>query len=114
MGGAFANTSPEQRVTLALGFHKRSSVFGKKTIGYARGKMGGRQYDSSKTVIPVYDDAWIKERSEMIMWAIDARRQKYPQETPYSYLPFRGKEANYRWHSGLKEDLIAGKYWEKH
>lgn len=112
--GAFANTSPEQRVTLALGFHKRSSVLGKKTIGYARGMMGGKRYDSSKMVAPVYYEAWIRERSRMIMWAIAARRQKYPEETPYSYQPFRGQEDEYRWHEGLKEDLYAGKYWETH
>ena len=36
----------------------------------------------------VYDDARIRERSRIIGYAIDARRQRFPNENPYQYVPF--------------------------
>jgi hypothetical protein len=45
----------------------------------------------------VYDDERIRERSKVIMYAIDARRQRFPQETPYRYKPMAGQEEQYRW-----------------
>jgi hypothetical protein len=45
----------------------------------------------------VYDDARIRERSEVIMYAIDARAQRFPDEDRFVYLPFAGEEDRYRW-----------------
>ena len=36
----------------------------------------------------VYDEALIEKRSNVIGYAIDARRQRYPAEESYQYLPF--------------------------
>lgn len=47
----------------------------------------------------------------MIPIAIDARRQKYPDEEPYDYLPFRGQTDTYRWSENLKEDPAFREYW---
>eukprot|EP00747_Dinoflagellata_sp_TGD_P069569 gnl/TRDRNA2_/TRDRNA2_156186_c0_seq1.p1 gnl/TRDRNA2_/TRDRNA2_156186_c0~~gnl/TRDRNA2_/TRDRNA2_156186_c0_seq1.p1 ORF type:complete len:423 (-),score=53.71 gnl/TRDRNA2_/TRDRNA2_156186_c0_seq1:32-1279(-) len=96
---AFANTSREPRVTVQFGFNRRASVLGVRTKGY-----GGPMVD--------YDEAYIRERSKMIALAIDARRQKYPHEKPYVYLPFLGQEDEYRWHKRIKEDSY-GQYWTK-
>lgn len=72
--GSFANTGFEPRLTINFGFHKRSSVLDIKGAGI-----------HSEPV--VYDDAHIKERSKVIAYAIDARRQWYTDEIPYDYQP---------------------------
>ena len=43
----------------------------------------------------VYDEAHIKERSRVIALAIDARRQRYPEEVAFDYKPFAGE--THRW-----------------
>ncbi len=73
--GSFANTSRDWRVTVNFGFHRRRSVLGVKVGGSLHGKPG------------VYDEARIRERARMIGYAIDARRQRFPDETPFRYLP---------------------------
>lgn len=97
--GAFPNTSQEPRITIQFGFNRRASVLGVRTKGY-----GGPLVE--------YDEEYIRERSKMIALAIDARRQKYPHETPYVYVPFAGREDDYRWNEKLKEESY-GMYWKK-
>jgi hypothetical protein len=65
--GSFANTSPDLRVTINFGFHRRSSVLG---------AHGGGVHN----VPVVYDEARIAKRSRLITYAVDARRQRYPTE----------------------------------
>jgi hypothetical protein len=65
--GSFANTSADLRVTINFGFHRRRSVLG---------ALGGGVHN----VPVVYDEARIDERSRVIACAIDARRQRYPDE----------------------------------
>jgi len=72
--GSFANTSPNWRVTLNMGFHRRRSVFG---------VSGGGLHAAPA----VYDDAHIEKRSRVIGYAIDARSRRYPDEKPYAYRP---------------------------
>jgi len=81
--GSFANTSPDPRVSLTFGFHRRASVLG------ARGAFG-------EAAAVVYDEARIFERSSVIQLAIDARAQMYPDELAFSYQPFAGREAEFR------------------
>ena len=50
----------------------------------------------------VFDDARIRERSRLIMYAIDARRQRFPDEAPYRYAPLANEAARYRWTSDAK------------
>jgi len=72
--GSFANTSKNVRVTINASFHRRKSVL---------------DFTSGGVHNPVshYDDAYICRRSRMIMYGINARRQRFPNETPYSYEP---------------------------
>jgi hypothetical protein len=44
----------------------------------------------------VYDAKRIDERSAVIPVAIDARHRHYPDETPFRYQPFAGREDEYR------------------
>jgi len=80
---SFANTSPDQRVSLTFGFHRRSSVLGQS------GSL-------SQAASEVYDEQRIFERSAVIAVAIDARSKRYPEEKAYCYRPFTGLENDYR------------------
>jgi hypothetical protein len=90
--GSFANTSPNPRVTINMGFHKRSSVLGVRSGGV-------------HNEVSVYDAERIRQRSMAIMWAIDARAQRYPDEDRYVYQPFAGEEDQYRWGPEAAEAL---------
>jgi len=88
--GSFANTGFESRVTANFGFHRRSSVL--NVMG------AGIHADAA-----VFDAAFIKERSRLIGLAIDARRQRFPDETPYDYEPFKGE--TYIWDAAAQASL---------
>lgn len=90
--GSFANTSADWRVTVNFGFHRRASVLGVE---------GGGVHNAPA----VYDEERIATRSRVIGYAIDARRQRFPNETPYDYRPFRGDEDRYRWTADAKAGL---------
>jgi ectoine hydroxylase-related dioxygenase (phytanoyl-CoA dioxygenase family) len=87
--GSFANTSSRARVTLNFGFHRRASVLG---------AYGGGIHNEPV----VYDAERIHQRAKMIAYAIDARRQRFPDEQPYTYQPFAGVQDSYRWDSRAK------------
>ena len=72
--GSFANTSKDWRVTINFGFHRRKSVLG---------VQGGGVHNA----VAVYDAERIRERARLIGYGIDARRQRFPDETPYVYKP---------------------------
>jgi len=82
--GSFANTSAEVRVTINFGFHRRKSVLGVTSGGV-------------HNAVAEYTTDRIRERSRLIAYAIDARRQRFPDEIPYTYQPFAGQETEYRW-----------------
>jgi hypothetical protein len=90
--GSFANTSPNLRVTINFGFHRRRSVLGVK---------GGGVHNA----VTVYNEAYIRERSQLVMYGIDARRQRFPAETPYVYEPFAGQENEFRWTPEAKRSI---------
>lgn len=81
--GSFANTSDQVRVTFNFGFHRRRSVLGVTSGGV-------------HNEVTTYDDAYIRARSRLIMYAIDARRQRFPDEAPYVYAPLAGEADRYR------------------
>jgi len=62
--GSFPNTSTDTRAVVHLGFNRRSSVLGVRTR-------------TPQHIERLYDESFIHERSKMIVWAIDARRQRY-------------------------------------
>ena len=90
--GSFANTSDEWRVTVNMGFHRRSSVLG---------VQGGGLHNAPA----VYDEERIRRRSRMIGCAIDARRQRFPDETPYVYRPFAESGEVCQWTDEVKAGL---------
>lgn len=92
--GSFPNESADPRITINFGFHRRSSVLGAVGAGI-----------HAKSA--VYDEARIRERSRVIGYAIDARRQRFPDESPYEYRPFVESGDTFRWddhaRAGLKD-----------
>ena len=80
------------RVPINFGFHRRKSVVGVESGGV-------------HNPVAVYDDDYIRERSRLIMYAISARRQRFPDESPYVYKPFAGQESSYRWTLDLQPTL---------
>lgn len=81
--GSFANTSPDPRVTINFGFHRRRSVQGVTSGGV-------------HNPVSVYDDEYIDQRSKVIAYAIDARARRFPDEERYVYRPLAGQEDQYR------------------
>lgn len=90
--GSFANTSPDTRVTVNFGFHRRRSVLG---------VTAGGVHNAPAT----YDAARIEERARLIAYAIQARQERFPVETPFDYAPMRGKWEQYRWDAAARAGL---------
>ncbi len=90
--GSFANTGLTPRVTVNFGFHRRSSVVG----------LVGAGFHSEPQV---YSEERIRERSRMIGYAIDARHQRFPNETPYVYRPFIESGESYHWDEKAKAEI---------
>ena len=91
--GSFANTSDEWRITINFGFHPRASVVG------ARGN--GIHDPNSHEII--YDEARVQARSRVLGLAIAARKQRFPDETPYDYAPLRGQ--TFEWSDTARDSL---------
>jgi hypothetical protein len=90
--GSFANTSGDWRVTVNFGFHRRRSVLG---------VTGGGVHNARA----VYDAERIRERARVIGYAIDARRRRFPDETPFVYAPHAATGETYRWDADAKAGL---------
>jgi len=87
--GSFPNTSETPRATYVFGFHRRSSVAGVK--GWAP---------------QPYDDDRIRASSRIIPLAIDARRQRFPDERPYRYRPRAGATPSIRWNENARREVL--------
>jgi hypothetical protein len=81
--GSFANSSPDLRISITFGFHRRSSVLG---------QTAKLSVESNA----VLDERRIFERAAVIALAIDARHQHSPNETPYRYEPFAEHEDEFQ------------------
>ncbi|MEZ5815521.1 MAG: phytanoyl-CoA dioxygenase family protein [Hyphomicrobiaceae bacterium] len=90
--GSFANTSKDWRVTVNQGFHRRKSVLNVEAGGLHAARA-------------VYDAARILERSKMIGYGIDARRQRFPNETPYVYKPLAEAGLACKWDEAAKAGI---------
>ena len=88
---SFANTSDDVRVTVNFGFHRRRSL-----LGVVSG-------DAKNPV--VFDEARIRSRSRLIAYAIDARRQRFPHETPFRYAPLAAEEGRWRWTPAARAEI---------
>ncbi len=91
--GSFANSSPDRRVTLNQGSFPR-----KRVLNVTTKKLNG------ETV--TYTPEHIAERSRIIQIAIDARRQRYPNETPFVYRPLAGREDENRWNETTRQTVL--------
>jgi hypothetical protein len=90
--GSFANSSPDRRVTLNEGFFPR-----KRVLNVTTRRLTGQ--------VQTYDQARIDARSRLIQIAIDARRQRFPGETPHVYRPLAGREDENRWTEATRAAL---------
>ena len=91
--GSFANTSPDLRISLTFGFHRRRSVLG------ATGAL-------SESEAVVYDEARILKRSEVVGVAIDARANFYPEQPRFNYQPLAGHEDALRFNDDNWQRII--------
>lgn len=91
--GSFANSSPDRRITLNAGFFPR-----KRVLGVTTRRLHG--------AIETYDQARIDERCRILQLAIDARRQRFPQERAYVYRPLAGREDENRWNETTRETML--------
>jgi hypothetical protein len=90
--GSFANTSERIRVTMNCGFHRRASVLGVRSGGV-------------HNPVSDYTEDYIRHRSRVVGYAIDARRQRYPHETPFDYAPLAGETDRWRWNDVARQDM---------
>ena len=91
--GSFPNCGFEKRVTVNFGFHKRSSVLGIK---------GGGIHSESQA----FDEEIIARRTKPLGYAIEARKEKYPNEEPYEYQPFIESNENFIWNNEARKTLV--------
>lgn len=105
--GSYPNDSEDRRITLLLGFHKRDSAIGTETTNvhaYVR---------PSKPKKVKYSKDDVLKRARMIPLAIDARRQRYPDETPYEYIgEFIGGST---WNEQARAEITreGDEYWQR-
>lgn len=90
--GSFANTSDQWRVTVNMGFHRRASVLDIEAGGLHNARA-------------VYDAARISRRARMLGYAIDARRQRFPDETAFRYQPHISAGLDYTWNADARADI---------
>jgi hypothetical protein len=91
--GSFANSSPDRRVTLNAGFFPR-----KRVLGVTTRRLEG--------AIETFDLDRINARARIIQLAIDARRKRFPHETPHVYKPLQGREDEARWNETTRQTLL--------
>jgi hypothetical protein len=91
--GSFANSSPDRRVTLNAGFFPRRRVLGVTTR-----RLTGE--------VVTYDGERIDQRLRILLLAIDARRQRFPQERSYVYRPLADRHDAHRWSEAMRETVL--------
>ena len=52
-----------------------------------------------------FDEALIEERSKPLGYAIDARRQRFPDEQSYQYQPFVDSGKTFSWNKTIMAEL---------
>lgn len=92
--GSFANSSPDMRMSITFGFHRRNSVLGQMPALVMKGQTE-----------PI-DEARVERRSSVIQVAIDARHQRFPAERSFRYQPFAGREDQFRYGDVAYDQVI--------
>lgn len=94
--GSFPNMSPERRLTLVCAYYNRRDVVNQKArLPIQSQKEIDRLTKAGKTVIRrklVMDEAHIHDKTRIFQQAINARKEKYPEETHHVYPPHVGEE----------------------
>jgi Phytanoyl-CoA dioxygenase (PhyH) len=90
--GSFANTSQDWRVTINFGFHRRRSVLGVQAGGI-------------HNAVATYDAERIAKRARLIGYGIDARRQRFPDEVPFTYRPHAEEGLVFRWDAAARAGI---------
>ncbi len=90
--GSFANTSDRFRVSMTFGFHRRSSVLNVRSGGV-------------HSAVTDYTDDYIRNRSKLIQFGIEARKLRFPHETAYAYEPFADQTNEFVWSSDRLTEL---------
>ena len=57
--------------------------------------------------VATYDADRIRERASLIGYGIDARRQRFPDETPFVYQPHRDEGLSYRWDAAARAVFLS-------
>ena len=91
--GSFANSSPDRRLTLNEGFFPR-----KRVLNVTTKRLTG--------AVQTYDQARIDARTRILQIAIDARRQRFPQEKSFVYQPLIGREDENRWNETTRAAVL--------
>jgi hypothetical protein len=91
--GSFANSSPDRRVTLNAGFFPRRRVLNVTTR-----RLTGE--------IVTYYAERIDQRLRILLLAIDARRQRFPQEKSHVYRPLADRQDENRWSEAMRETVL--------
>lgn len=105
--GSYANHSSERRITMVLGYHNRSSAIGVETTNVHAFKLPGKVKKIK------YSEDYVLRRAHMIPLAIDARRQMYPEEVPYTYTgDYLGED---RWNEQTRASISrpGDEYWQR-
>jgi hypothetical protein len=89
---SFPNTSDDWRLTMVYSLHRRNAVLGTQTKTAFHG-------------VVTYDDERVCKRSEMIGYAIDARRQRFPDEKPLIYRPHAEAGERYVWDTAARDKI---------
>jgi len=92
--GSFANTSPDLRISITFGFHRRRSVLGAKAA--LSQVADGGSYDAER----------IFRRATVIQLAIDARCQAFPDETAFRYAPLADRADELRFNDETAERYL--------
>jgi len=106
--GSYRNHSDVRRVTMVLGFHKRSAAIGTTTTNVHAFRLPGNDI---KDV--TYTEEYVLARTRMIPLAIEARRQYFTDETPYEYRgSFLGGAV---WDEQARAEISAegDEYWQR-
>ncbi len=107
--GSYPNQSAERRVTMVLGYHNRASAIGAETTNVHAFKCPAP--DRVKSI--KYSEDYVLRRTRMIPLAIDARRQRYPDETPFDYQgDYIGDPA---WNEQVRAEVgrEGDEYWQR-
>ena len=73
---------------------------------FARRRVLGVTTELLSGEVATFDKDRVEQRSRMIQIAIDARRQRYPDEVSFTYKPLTGQEDSNRWNEETRLSVV--------